>query len=114
MRARIVAAASSYIGVPYRHGGAGRAGIDCSGLTMLAYRAAGISIPRTSEAQQRTARRESPQVGDLLFYGSPAYHVAIVAAVRNGRVVDTIVARHTGTRVQHQAPYARYTIGTFL
>jgi hypothetical protein len=34
---------------------------------------------------------------------SPAYHVAIVAAVRHGRVVDTIVARHTGIRVQHQA-----------
>jgi peptidoglycan DL-endopeptidase CwlO len=81
---------------------------------MLAHRAAGIRIPRTSEAQQRAARHRSPQVGDVPFYGSPAYHVAIVAAVRNGRVVDTIVARHTGTRVQHQALYTAYTVDSFV
>lgn len=112
VRARILAAAKSYIGVPYRHAGASRGGVDCSGLTMAVYRTAGISIPRTVDAQRRAARYASPKVGDLLFYGT--YHVAIVAAVRNGRVTDTIVARHTGTLVQHQAPYESYTVGAVV
>lgn len=86
--------------------------MDCSGLTMAVYRAAGVSIPRTVYAQRRAARYASPKVGDLLFYGT--YHVSIVAAVRNGRVTDTIVARHTGTRVQHQAPYTAYTVGAVV
>lgn len=87
--------------------------MDCSGLTMAVYRVVGVAIPRTVDAQKRAARHTgNPQVGDLLFYGT--YHVAIVAGVRNGRVVDTIVARHTGTVVQHQMPYTSYTVGAIV
>ncbi len=67
-----IRAALSYLGVPYVWGGASRSGLDCSGLVMLAYRAAGIDFPHYSGAQyQDTARVPlyDIQPGDILFYG---------------------------------------------
>ena len=75
----VVAQAQKYIGVPYLWGGTDPSkGLDCSGFTQYVYNKAGISIPRTASAQQRAATRvTSPRPGDLVFYGSPAYHVGI-------------------------------------
>jgi cell wall-associated NlpC family hydrolase len=46
-----IAYAVAQLGKPYLWGGTGPAGFDCSGLVMMAYRAAGISIPRTTFQQ---------------------------------------------------------------
>ena len=67
-----VRAALSYIGVWYQWGGASRSGVDCSGLVMLAYDAAGIYLPHYSGAQFADTVRVplyDIQPGDLLFYG---------------------------------------------
>jgi cell wall-associated NlpC family hydrolase len=43
--------AAAQLGKPYQWGGTGPDAFDCSGLVMMAYRAAGIAIPRTSQEQ---------------------------------------------------------------
>ena len=40
-----VAAARSYVGVPWRHLGRARTGVDCIGLVLLAARDAGVELP---------------------------------------------------------------------
>lgn len=67
-------------GSSYVWGATGPNTFDCSGLTQWAFKQAGVSIPRTAEAQQGSGTavsRANLQPGDLVFYGSPAYHVGI-------------------------------------
>lgn len=40
-----VTAARCYVGVPWRHLGRGRTGVDCIGLVLLAAREAGVELP---------------------------------------------------------------------
>lgn len=66
-----VAVAQAHLGAPYRYGGAGPHGFDCSGLVHYSYRRAGMRVPRTTHAQLRTARRiplSQVRPGDLLFF----------------------------------------------
>jgi cell wall-associated NlpC family hydrolase len=86
---RIVAAARSQHGKPYRRGASGPAAFDCSGLSGYAYRAAHIKLPRTANGQFRAAHpvsRAAARPGDLVFWvqGRHAYHVAVYAGA--GRV----------------------------
>ena len=99
---RALAFALEQLGVPYLYGGESRAGYDCSGLVQAAYRAAGISLPRTAQ-EQYDAGPHLPagaqlEPGDLVFFGqSPedVTHVGMVVAA--GEMVD---APHTGTVVR--------------
>jgi cell wall-associated NlpC family hydrolase len=106
--ARAVAFALAQRGKPYRWGGEGSGGFDCSGLTWAAWRAAGVTIPRTAAGQlaglPRVRSRLRP--GDLLIYpsrGPSGRHVAIV--VGRGRMVEAlgrgIPVRSTSIRSGH-------------
>jgi peptidoglycan DL-endopeptidase CwlO len=63
--------AEAQLGKPYLWGATGPDAFDCSGLTMMAYRAAGVNIPRTSE-QQWAGLPHVPAAkvvpGDLVFF----------------------------------------------
>ncbi|MFF5445397.1 C40 family peptidase [Streptomyces sp. NPDC012888] len=76
--------AASKQGLPYRWGGTGPDGFDCSGLTQYSYKQVGKSLPRTAAQQyDRTSRTAagSRQRGDLVFFvsGGNVYHVAMYA-----------------------------------
>lgn len=78
----IVDYAMQFLGVPYVWGGSSPSGFDCSGLTSYVYRACGISIARTADAQMDQGTyvpRDQLQPGDLVFFGSGGYawHVGI-------------------------------------
>ncbi len=78
-------------GVFYRHAGNGPTAYDCSGFTTAAFRAAGISLPRTAAQQSTvgtTVSISDLQAGDLVFWGGrgSAYHVAVYAG--GGMILD--------------------------
>ena len=80
-----IATAKSYLGVPYVWGGESYGGVDCSGLTMLAWESAGVDLPHLSRAQYSYGTHVpigSMEAGDLIFWSSNGtqsgiYHVAI-------------------------------------
>lgn len=80
----IVNAAYSQLGVPYVLGGS-TPGVqfDCSGLVQYCHAVAGISLPRTSQAQGGCGVAVSnPQPGDIVCYGT---HVGIY--IGNGQMI---------------------------
>lgn len=99
-----VDAALSFLGVPYCWGGASRSCVDCSGLTMLAWGAAGVSLPHYSGSQMADSTPvpvpslnplEYLLPGDLLFYGpGGSEHVAMY--VGSGKMIE---APYTGAVV---------------
>lgn len=98
--------AVAQLGKPYVWGGTGPSGFDCSGLVMMAYRASGISLPRTTYEQvyagQPVYDTGALAPGDLIFTegsdpgpgGAPG-HVGMY--IGDGLVID---APYTGRNVE--------------
>lgn len=83
----IVQIALSLTGIPYVWGGSTPAGFDCSGFTQYVYGMAGISIPRTANAQGAAGTvipAAAAQPGDLVWH--PYGHVGIYAG--GGMVIE--------------------------
>lgn len=94
--------AAAQLGVPYRWGGTGPTGYDCSGLVQAAEHAAGLVFPRVAQAQYDAGPSVPPttpiQPGDLLFFGSDTTAVEHVGIyVGAGMMID---APHTGAVVR--------------
>ncbi|MFE7331794.1 NlpC/P60 family protein [Streptomyces sp. NPDC057565] len=85
------AAAKSRVGMPYVWGANGPNSFDCSGLTSWAFTQAGISIPRTSQAQANIGTRINSlsdlKPGDLIIMRSDLSHVGFYAG--NGQILHS-------------------------
>jgi cell wall-associated NlpC family hydrolase len=96
-----VATAQAQIGVPYVWGGESPSGFDCSGLMQFAYARAGITIPRTAQAQHDATKSVSTSAllpGDLVFFGTSAGSITHCGMyIGGGLMVD---APHRGANVR--------------
>ncbi|WP_328494450.1 NlpC/P60 family protein [Streptomyces sp. NBC_00414] len=78
--AKALAFARAQIGKPYVWGASGPGSYDCSGLTQAAWKAAGVTLPRTTWDQVETGTTvsvDSAQPGDLVFFYDDISHVGI-------------------------------------
>ncbi|MGW4699697.1 C40 family peptidase [Streptomyces sp. NPDC004285] len=84
-------AAQSRVGLPYVWGATGPNSFDCSGLTSWAFRQAGISLPRTSQAQAGAGTRINSlgdlRPGDLIIMRTDLSHVGFYAG--NGQILHS-------------------------
>ena len=109
-------AAMGYLGSPYVWAGESAAGLDCSGLTMVSYAAAGVELTHSSRVQYGEGSLvplDAAQPGDLVFWSSDGsqsgiYHVAIylgddmmIEAPTFGMTVRVTSMRYSGVM-----PYA--------
>jgi cell wall-associated NlpC family hydrolase len=96
---RAVAFARSQLGKPYVWGAAGPSAYDCSGLTMAAYRSAGVWLPRVSRAQWNAGPHiglGSLAPGDLVFF---AYNTGDPGTIHH-------VGLYVGGGAMVEAPYS--------
>lgn len=102
---KIIGAARAYTGTPYRWGGTTRAGMDCSGLLVVAFQAGGAKLPRTSLEQSKVGKSVSLyelQPGDLVFFSASksrpgkVTHVGMVTEIRSKHDVQFI---HASTKL---------------
>ena len=112
----ILAFAEAQLGKPYLYGATGPDTYDCSGLAMMAYRAAGITIPRTSQEQwdygtQIPASQAQP--GDLVFFagsdGTPDApgHVGIILDPAARTMIDAYATGYPVEEDTYGLPVSR-------
>ena len=111
---RAISVASEQIGDPYVWGATGPSSFDCSGLTQYAFSAAGIELPRVSRDQAAalpTIPNDQIQRGDLMFWGSPVYHVGIFLRWENGQAI-MLHAPKPGSAVREEAAWDGWFAGS--
>ncbi|GAA4548422.1 C40 family peptidase [Amycolatopsis samaneae] len=106
-----VNAALSKLGSPYVYGATGPGTFDCSGLMQWAYKQAGISLPRTADAQIASGgtrvSRDQLQPGDLVGFYSPITHIGMY--IGDGKMVH---APDTGDVVKISPLQSQYAGAT--
>ncbi|MDY0812598.1 NlpC/P60 family protein [Kitasatospora purpeofusca] len=96
--AAIVQFAYAQLGKPYGWSKTGPSSFDCSGLTGAAYRAADVSLPRTSQEQWKVGTRIGRgdlQPGDLVFFYPDLHHVGVY--IGDGKMIH---APRTGKNIE--------------
>jgi cell wall-associated NlpC family hydrolase len=93
--AHVVSEAKRFIRLRYLWGGTSAWGFDCSGLVWDIFHTLGKTVPRDTGPQSHAGKPVTGALrpGDLVLYGSPATHVAIVAG--NGMMIESPDSAHS-------------------
>ncbi|MGW1808029.1 NlpC/P60 family protein [Streptomyces sp. NPDC002078] len=100
---KAIAFARAQIGKPYVWGATGPDSYDCSGLTQAAWKAAGVSLPRTTYDQVNagtTVSLADARPGDLIFFYDDISHVGVY--IGNGMMIH---APKPGAYVREESIY---------
>lgn len=98
---KAIAFARAQIGKPYVWGATGPNSFDCSGLTLGAWKAAGVSLPRTTWDQVEVGKRVATsdlQPGDLVFFYDDISHVGLY--IGDGQMIH---APKPGTNIRTES-----------
>ena len=102
---KVVSTAQSYIGTPYKFGGASKKGMDCSGLVCTSFKTIDKELPRTSRDMSKKGKQVSKSQlapGDLVFFsagsGGKINHVGLVSSVRGKEVTFVHATTSRGVR----------------
>jgi cell wall-associated NlpC family hydrolase len=101
--AKVIDFAEAQIGKPYVWGATGPDSYDCSGLTQDAWKAAGITLPRTTWDQVKagtTVKTADAEPGDLVFFYDDISHVGIY--IGGGKMIH---APKPGAKVRVESIY---------
>jgi cell wall-associated NlpC family hydrolase len=107
MTSPIVNAARQYLGVRFRHRGRSRVGLDCAGLTVLAYRDCGVEI------QDFRLYGPEPHRDGLTTHATAAFGAPVLSApVRASDLLDgDVVVMRFRVEPHHLAIVAEATYG---
>jgi cell wall-associated NlpC family hydrolase len=101
--------ALKFINSPYIWGGRIPSGIDCSGLTQLAYKIHGISIPRDSWKQAEAGYSidfiDAAVPGDLVFFDNERGRITHVGMILSSGLVIHASGRVRIDKIDHQGIY---------
>lgn len=100
----VIAYARAQVGKWYLWGGAGPDRFDCSGLTMMAWREAGVYMDHYTGSQYNAGQHvsvHSLQPGDLVFFGPSVagiHHMGLY--IGNDTMIE---APHTGAQIRYSS-----------
>jgi cell wall-associated NlpC family hydrolase len=101
----LIRQAKTLLGVPYKLGGDGLAGIDCSAFVRRMFSSVDVALPRTAREQYDVGRkisREELSMGDLVFFRTKQHepyptHVGIF--IGNGQFIHASALNKGGVRI---------------